>query len=318
MLLEERKGYKPFEYPWAYQLYKKQNRMHWLPEEVPLGEDIKDWEGKLTPEEKNLLTHIFRFFTQADIEVANCYNRMYAGIFKPTEVCMMLSTFSAFEAIHVDAYSHLIETLGMPETTYSAFLDYKEMKDKQDYMKKFNVNSKNNIAITLAAFGAFTEGLQLFASFAMLLNFPRFNKMKGMGQIITWSLRDESIHVEGILRVFRAFLKEYEKDLDFKFIKECIYDICRDIVDHEDAFIDLAFELGGVEGMSAEDIKSYVRYIANRRLRMLGYSKIYDIKENPLPWLDEILNQNEHANFFEARATEYSKATLTGDWPNEY
>jgi len=107
----------------------------------------------------------------------------YAQVFQPTEIQMMLSAFSNMETIHIAAYSHLLDTIGMPESEYMAFMKYKEMKDKYDYMRGFNVKDKHNIAKTLAVFGAFTEGLQLFASFAILLNFPRFNKMKGMGQV---------------------------------------------------------------------------------------------------------------------------------------
>ena len=204
-LLDAKPIYKPFHYPWAYDAWLMQQRLHWLPEEVPLADDVKDWRNKLTDSERHLLTQIFRFFTQADVEVNNCYMRHYSRVFKPTEVQMMLAAFSSTETIHVAAYSHLLDTIGMPETEYSAFLHVKEMKDKYDYMQEFNVDSKPAIAKTLAVFGAFTEGLQLFASFAMLMNFPRFNKMKGMGQIVSWSVRDETLHCNSIVRLFRTF-----------------------------------------------------------------------------------------------------------------
>ena len=189
-LLEERLVYKPFKYPWAYEAWLKQQRIHWLPEEVPLAEDVKDWEKNLTAPEKNLLTQIFRFFVQADVEVNNCYMKHYSRVFKPTEIQMMLGAFSNTETIHIAAYSHLLDTIGMAEVEYSAFLEYEAMKDKFDYMRLWGVDSKEDIAKTLAVFGAFTEGVQLFASFAVLMNFPRQNRMKGMGQIVTWSVRD--------------------------------------------------------------------------------------------------------------------------------
>src|SRR5207237_10450211 len=145
---------------------------------------------------------IFRFFTQADVEVQDCDHDKYGRVFKPTEIKMMLTAFSNMETVHIAAYSHLLDTIGMPESEYSAFLQFKEMKDKHDYMQQFGVDNDEDIAKTLAMFGGFTEGLQLFASFAMLLNFPRNNKMKGMGQIVSWSVRDESLHCEGITRLF--------------------------------------------------------------------------------------------------------------------
>ena len=312
-LLVENPVYKPFRYPWCYDAWLTQQRIHWLPEEVPLGDDVRDWQKNLSQPEKNLLTQIFRFFTQADVEVNNCYLRHYTTVFKPTEVLMMMTAFAAMETVHIAAYSHLLDTIGMPETEYSAFLQYKEMKDKYDYMQGFDVKSKHNIAMTMAVFSAFTEGLQLFASFAILLNFPRFNKMKGMGQIVTWSVRDETLHCNSMIRLFRDFVKEEPQIWNDKLKKE-IVDACKTIVTHVDAFIDLAFLMGPLEGLTANEIKQYIRFIGNRRLEQLGLDPIYDVKKNPLTWLDTMLNGVEHMNFFEGRATEYSKASTRGTW----
>jgi ribonucleoside-diphosphate reductase beta chain len=316
-LLEAKPIYKPFNYPWAYDAWLKQQQIHWLPEEVPLADDVRDWKHNLTAGEKNLLSQIFRFFTQADIEVNNCYMQHYSRVFQPTEVKMMLAAFSNMETVHIAAYSHLLDTIGMPETEYSAFMKYKEMKDKYDYMHKFGVETKKDIATTLAAFGGFTEGLQLFASFAILLNFQRFGKMKGMGQIVAWSVRDETLHTNSIIKLFRTFCQENPEVWDEE-LKGRIYEACATIVHFEDAFIDLAFEMGNVEGLTSREVKRYIRYIADRRLSQLGLKDIYMIDVNPLPWLDEILNGVEHTNFFENRVTEYSKASTTGTWEDVF
>jgi ribonucleoside-diphosphate reductase beta chain len=179
-------------------------------------------------------------------------------------------------------------------------------------MQKFGVDSNADIARTLAMFGGFTEGLQLFASFAMLMNFPRFNKMKGMGQIVSWSIRDESLHCEGIIKLYHTFNKE--TGAVTKAVADDIVDCCKTVVTMEDAFIDLAFEQGDVQGMTPDDIKQYIRFIADWRLRQLALPEVYGVKENPLPWLQSLLSGVEHANFFEARATEYSKAATRGQW----
>ena len=185
-LMEDRSSFKPFNYPWAYDAWIKHEQSHWMHTEVPMLEDVKDWKKKLTKEEKNFLTSIFRFFTQGDIDVAGGYVQNYLPYFKQPEVRMMLLGFAAREALHIAAYSHLIETLGMPETTYSEFLEYQEMREKHEYI--LDLSSKNgtieSTAAHIAAFSAFTEGMQLFSSFIMLLNFPRHGKMKGMGQIV--------------------------------------------------------------------------------------------------------------------------------------
>ena len=316
-LLNARAVYKPFKYPWAYDAWLQQQRIHWIPEEVPLADDVSDWNRKLTKAERNLLSQIFRFFTQSDIEVNNCYMKHYSQVFKPTEVQMMLAAFSNMETIHIAAYSHLLDTIGMPESEYSAFMKYKEMKDKYDYMQGFNVNSKADIAKTVAVFSAFTEGLQLFASFAILLNFPRHNKMKGMGQIVTWSVRDETLHCNSMIRLFKAFIKENPEIWNDK-LKNELYDACKTIISHEDSFIDLAFQMGPIEGLTADQVKKYIRWIGDRRLIQLGLQPIYKIDKNPLTWLDTMLNAVEHMNFFEGRATEYSKASTKGSWAEAF
>ena len=309
--------YKPFRYPWCYDAWLTQQRIHWLPEEVPLGDDVRDWQKNLSASEKNLLTQIFRFFTQADVEVSNCYIRHYMNVFKPTEVLMMMTSFASMETVHIAAYSHLLDTIGMPESEYSAFMQYKEMKDKYDYMQGFDVKSNHDIAKTIAVFSAFTEGLQLFASFAILLNFPRHNKMKGMGQIVTWSVRDETLHCNSMIRLFKEFVNENPGIWTERLTSE-LYHACKTIIAHEDAFIDLAFEMGPMEGLTAQQVKDYIRFIANRRLTQLGLEPLYNIRKNPLTWLDTMLNAVEHMNFFEGRATEYSKASTQGTWTEDF
>jgi len=308
-------SYKPFRYPWAYDFWQKQQQVHWMPEEVPLGEDCKDWANNITEEERNLLTQIFRFFTQSDVEVGANYMENYMPLFKPVEVRMMLASFSNMETIHIAAYALLLETIGMPDSEFSAFMEYEEMAAKHDYLGRFGVETDRDILTSMAVFGGFTEGLQLFASFAMLMNFPRHNKMKGMGQIVTWSIRDESLHCEGMIKLFHTFAKE--TGALTAAVKDDIADCCKTVVKLEDKFIDLAFEMGPVEGMTSEDIKRYIRYIADWRMGQLGLKPIYGIDEHPLPWLTEITNGVEHANFFEARATEYSKGATKGNWHGE-
>ena len=311
-LLQESKAYKPFKYQWCYEMWSRQQQVHWLAEEIALGEDVKDWNTKLTDNERQFLTQIFRFFTQADIDVAGGYIDHYLPKFKPTEVRMMLSSFANMETIHISAYALLIETIGMQDEEFSKFLEYDEMVQKHKYLSDFNMNTERDTLRTMAVYGAFTEGLQLFGSFAMLLNFPRFGKMRGMGQVVTWSVRDESLHTEGVIRLFHEYAKEtgaYNNSL-----KDDIREIAKQVVKLEDKFIELAFELGDQQELSALEVKNYIRYICDWRLKQLGIAPIYNIKEYPLQWLRSLLNGVEHANFFETRATEYSKGATGGTW----
>jgi ribonucleoside-diphosphate reductase beta chain len=305
-LTDERSSFKPFNYPWAYDAWLKHEQSHWLHTEVPMLEDEKDWKKKLTKEEKQFLTHIFRFFTQGDIDVAGGYVNNYLPYFPQPEVRMMLLGFAAREALHIAAYSHLIETLGLPETVYNDFMEYKEMKEKHDYVLDIS-------ATHIAVFSAFTEGMQLFSSFIMLLNFPRHGKMKGMGQIVTWSIVDETQHAENMIKLFRTYIEE-NKEIWNDELKGRIYTIAEKMVELEDKFIDLAFQMGAMEDLSSEDVKKYIRYIADRRLISLGLKGIFKIKKNPLPWVEEMINAPTHTNFFENRATDYAKGATSGDW----
>jgi len=310
-LTNERSYFKPFNYPWAYNAWLKHEQSHWLHTEVPMLEDVKDWKKKLTTEEKAFLTNIFRFFTQGDIDVAGGYVKNYLPNFPQPEVRMMLLGFAAREALHIAAYSHLIETLGMPETTYNEFLQYQEMKDKHDYV----LNEAGNISIAenIAMFSAFTEGLQLFSSFIMLLNFPRNGMMKGMGQIVTWSIVDETIHCESMIKLFRSYIDE-NREIWNDDLKGKIYSIAEKMVQLEDKFIDLSFSMGPMKGLTSDEVKQYIRYIADRRLISLGLKGIFKVKKNPLPWVEEMINAPTHTNFFENRATDYAKGALTGTW----
>jgi len=312
-LTDERNYFKPFSYPWAYNAWLKHEQSHWLHSEVPMLEDVKDWKKKLTPEEKTFLTNILRFFTQGDIDVAGGYVKNYLPHFPQPEIRMMLMGFAAREALHIAAYSHLIETLGMPESIYNEFLQYQAMKDKHEYFEEFSNLDSKSVAQQIAAFSAFTEGLQLFSSFIMLLNFPRHGKMKGMGQIITWSIVDETIHCESMIKLFRTHIEE-NRELWNDELKSQIYTIAEKMVELEDKFIDLSFDMGPMENLTADDVKSYIRYIADRRLISLGLKGIFKVKKNPLPWVEEMVNAPTHTNFFENRATDYAKGTLSGSW----
>ena len=314
-LQEERSNFKPFNYPWAYDAWLKHEQIHWLHSEVPMLEDVKDWKNRLTASEKQFLTHIFRFFTQGDIDVAGGYVNNYLPYFPQPEVRMMLLGFAAREALHIAAYSHLIETLGLPDTMYNQFLEYQAMKDKHEYVLDIaeQNTTKENTAKHIAVFSAFTEGMQLFSSFIMLLNFPRNGTMKGMGQIVTWSIVDETMHTESMIKLFRTYIEE-NKEIWNDSLKGELYTIAEKMVVLEDKFIDLAFEMGEMQRLTKEDVKMYIRYIADRRLISLGLKGIFKVKKNPLPWVEEMVNSPVHGNFFENRVTDYAKGALSGNW----
>ncbi|AHL67580.1 ribonucleotide reductase of class Ia (aerobic), beta subunit [Chloriridovirus anopheles1] len=330
-LMEERTSFKPFEYPGCYEKWDLHEHAHWSFKELNMQDDVNDWINNLADSEKTFLIQILRYFTQGDVDVAAGYV-YYLQMFKQPEVRMMLFGFGAREAMHIASYSHLITTLNLPDVTYQEFLRFKEMKDKHEFV--FNRKFKSHpvtrfvkyylfgydekleeIAVQIALFSAFIEGVQLFSSFIMLLNFTRHGLMKKMGQIIQWSIADETHHTNSMMSLYRTFVSENKKYIREDVLQERVYLTAQKIVELEDNFIDLAFKMGPMRDLKAEEVKLYIRYITDRRLSTLGYNSLFNVPRNPLEWVEDLLNAPTHTNFFENKPTEYAKASLTGDWP---
>lgn len=315
-LTDTRDSFKPFSYPEFFDLWLKHEQIHWIYTAVPMQQDVKDWK-KLDESKRNFLTQILRLFTQSDVDVAGAYVNNYLPLFPQPEVRMMLLGFAAREAIHIAAYSHLMETLGFDDSVYNEFLKYKEMSDKHQFFAEMTETGKNNIVQQMCAVSAFTEGMQLFSSFVMLLNFGRNNLMPGMTKIVTWSVIDETLHCEGMIKLFRRFIQE-NRDVWNDGLKSQLYTIAEKMVELEDGFINLAYGImDGTEfslPLYKEDMHVYIRFITDRRLLGLGLKPIFKQKKNPLSWVDEMLVLPSHSNFFEQEESSYAKGALSGSW----
>jgi ribonucleotide reductase beta subunit family protein with ferritin-like domain len=311
-------SYKPFRYPWAVELTKRHEQAHWIEDEIDLSDDVSDWKSdKLTKEEKNYVIQVLRLFTQSDVAVGQNYYDFFIPKLKNNEIRNMLGSFASREGVHQRAYALLNDTLGLPESEFHAFLEYKEMADKVEFMRDNDTSNYSNLSLSFAK-SVFLEGISLFASFVMLLNFQRFGKMKGMCKVVEWSIRDETMHVDGMTQIFRGFCEEHPRVVTDDFKKQ-IYSMLRQVVKLEDKFIDLAYD-GSEEiyELSKVDVKQYIRHIADRRLLQLGLKPNFKVKDNPLPWLDWVLNAPDHTNFFENRVTEYEVGSLKGTWGDVY
>ena len=311
-LLEESKTYKPFQYPWAVDYAIASEKAHWGEWEAKLADDVAQWNnGKLSDVERNHITQILRLFTQSDVQVGTNYLESYIPKFKNNEIRAMLSSFANREFVHQRSYALLNDTLGLPEEEFSTFLEYKQMADKIEFMADIDVNSYAGLAKAVAR-SVINEGMSLFSACVMLLNYQRFGKMKGMCEIVEWSIRDETMHCEGMVKLFRTFCEEHPKIVTDEF-KAAIYQMVRDAVELEDKVIDLAYELGEIEGLSKEEVKQYIRYISDRRLIHIRLKGNYNVKDNPLPWVDWIVAGDSHKNFFEGVVTDYNAAGMAGD-----
>ena len=305
--------YKPFKYPWAVDYAVSHEKIHWGEWEAKLQEDVAQWKsGAITAEEKRHITSILRLFTQSDVAVGTNYIDQFLPKFKNNEIRAMLTSFVNREFVHQRAYALLNDTLGLAEEEYSSFLEYDQMREKIEFMQSADPSTLTGLGKALAQ-SACNEGMSLFSAFVMLLNYQRVGKMKGMCEIVEWSIRDETMHVEGMTRLFRTYLDEHPRIVNDEF-KQSIYQMFRDAVALEDKVIDLAYEAGPIDGLSADEVKHYIRYVADRRLIQLGLKGNFGIKDNPLPWLDWVVNGDSLKNFFEGVVTDYNAAGMDGDW----
>ena len=312
LLKTEQKGYKPFSYPWAFDAWKAQQKMHWLPEEVQLNEDIIDYKERLTDDERAVVTDVLRFFTQGDVDVGNCYIDKYLTMFKPVEVRMMLTAFSNMETIHMQAYSHLLDTLGLPESDYNKFMDIDCMRKKHE--NDIKIHDATELLQALAIYGGFVEGLQLFGSFAILMNFQRFGLLKGVGQIVTWSVRDETLHSESIIKLFHELAKE--SDINIRWLEVVIKRKALQALNLEKDFLMYVFREGRkVRGIDFNSIYNYLKHLYHMRMDMLGFKRDEKVESGMcLQYMQDLLHSVEFANFFTSKSTEYTRANLTGEW----
>lgn len=300
--------YKPLAYNQAEEFRKKSENMHWIPEEADLTKDVEDYK-KASIEEKEFIKNILSIFTQSDFNVAKGYLPLI-NIIKNNEVRGMLTSFMAREFIHQEGYAHLNESLGFPDNYYTDFLKHRETLEKNVYMQ--DDVYKGNFGLSLAK-GILLEGISLFGSFIMLKNFEREGKYLGMCQINDWSLKDETLHVEGNAWLFRTWCRENPNEINDTF-KRHIYSMAREIVELEKSFVEFAFGNYSPYKLTADEVKQYVEYIADRRLIQLGLKANFGVDTNPLPWFDEITNGSSLQNFFEGKVTEYSVVGMTGEF----
>ena len=310
-LLTPRPTYAPFEYQQAYKYWELQQQSHWLHSEISMASDINDWKTILNETEKNIIGHILKGFTQSEVFIQEYWGQMVGKWFKKPEIQMMAATFSAFESIHAVSYAYLNQSLGLED--FAAFLHEPTAKAKIDRLINTKGKSKEDIARSLAIFSAFNEGVNLFSSFAILLNFSRFNKLKGVGQIIAFSIKDESLHADAGCWLFRTLVSEFPEIMTDDLKKE-LYDAARTTVELEDAFISKAFEFGDVEGITSHDLKNFIRFRTNTKLGDLGLKKVWkNIDKEALDrmsWFDVMSAGTSHADFFAARSDTYAKGTM--------
>jgi len=310
-LFTPRIAYKPFEYPVYYtEGWLKQAQAFWLHTEISMSGDVKDWNEKLTKEEKNLVGNILLGFAQTECAVSDYWTQKVVGWFPKHEIQQMAMMFGSQETIHAVAYSYLNETLGLED--FEAFLQDKATMQRFDNLVSYEGNDTRGIAKSLAIFSAFAEGVSLYSAFAVLYSFQLRNLLKGIGQQMKWSVRDESLHSKMGCQLFRHMCEE-----DPKLLNDCkqeVLDAAEAILKAEENYIDKMFELGDIENLKAYDLKQFIRKRLNEKIIELGYRDSGEYFEfdkkaaSNLDWFYHLTGGLTHTDFFAIRPTDYSKA----------
>ena len=268
-LFKERIPYKPFEYPIYYtEGWLKQAQAFWLHTEIPMSGDVKDWNEKLTLAEKNLVGNILLGFAQTECAVSDYWTQKVVSWFPKHEVQQMAMMFGSQETIHAVAYSYLNETLGLED--FEAFLHEPATSERFDNLVSYNGTDPVGIGRSLAVFSAFAEGVSLYSAFAVLYSFQLRNLLKGIGQQMKWSVRDESLHSRMGCQLYRHMCEELPELKEQ--CKEDIYTAAKIMVDLEEKYIDKMFEMGDIENLSSNDLKQFIRKRTNEKLVELGYT----------------------------------------------
>jgi ribonucleoside-diphosphate reductase beta chain len=327
-LFEERVEYKPFEYPKYFtEGWMPQAQAVWLHTEISMQGDVKDWKEFLLPHEKNLVGNILLGFAQTECAVSDYWTGMVTKWFPKHEIKQMAMIFGSQETIHATAYSYLNETLGLED--FKAFMHEPSIAEKFEYLISAggeytpielatSSKARRNVARSIAIFSAFAEGVSLYSSFAVLYSFQMRNLLKGIGQQMKWSVRDESLHSKMGCQLFRHMCEEYPELKD-----EVKYDVeyaAKLMVEMEHKFIDKMFEMGNLENLNSYDLKNFIARRTNEKLVELGYEPIfeYDVESaNNLDWFYHLTGGVNHTDFFAIRPTDYAKAGEDEVWDDE-
>ena len=315
----------PLKYQWAYDVYRDMKANHWEPEDITMSKDIEQWKGsELSDVERWIIRMGIGYFSAAEGIVGDNVQHVVRELVTAPELKLVLGRHAHEENIHADSLLYMISSLGInPHECEAMFEDVPTIVRKNEFVSRVSrglrrdmdlskTEEKQALAKNIFVFGQCMEGTQFYGLFGMILSLYRQNKFPGIGQMFRYTLRDESNHIE----VFRNLLVDLVKenpDVWTDSFKQELTDLMKEAVQLEKDFIDDCLPINAV-GLSSDEFSSYIDYIADRRLLGLGMKKIFGSENNPLPWLDYMLNGVEHTNFFENRATEYSRASTTGNW----
>ncbi len=307
----------PIKYEWARTHYKNGVNNNWVPEEIPMQQDIELWKKKdgLNEDEKRMIMWNLGFFSTAESLTANnIVLSIYRHLTNP-ESRQYLLRQAYEEAVHTETFIYCCDSLGLdPDEVYNMYVNIPSIKAKDDYVVDLTksildpnfttvgIDNMQRFVYDLVGYYVIMEGIFFYAGFAMMLSLLRSNKMVGVGEQFQYILRDETVHLAFGSDLINTIVQENPEIWTDKFKAE-VTDSIKKGVELEVMYAKDCLPRG-IMGLNAEMIKEYMQYIGDRRLERIGLAKAYG-SENPFPWMSEIVDLKKEKNFFETRVTEY-------------
>ena len=304
----------PSLYPWARKLYDQAIANTWYPHEIPLKEDLEDW-ANMTDDEKYAVEFVMSFFNPTELLV----NRVLAlGVYpylKSAECHLYLAKQMWEEANHCVAFEYVLETFPLDRSKiYEMHIQTPSMKAKEDFVNKYidrmtqehydieTMDGKKDFIRNLIAYNIIMEGIWFYSGFMVILSFRQRNKLRNLGSMINWVLRDESLHLKFGINLVLSILEENSELVSGEFARE-IKDIIIEGVNLEINYNKDLFPRG-ILGLNADYVNQYVQYVADRRMEELGFTPYYN-STNPAKWMSTATDVYELVNFFETPNTSY-------------
>lgn len=315
----------PIKYNWAYDLYKTMKANHWEPEDVPMQRDVEQWRSsEISDVERWIIKMGIGYFSAAEGIVGDNVQHVVREVVTAPELKLVLGRHAHEENIHADSLVYMISSLGLnPHECEAMFEDIPTISEKNAFvvnnsramrrdMDLTQTSTKQDLAKNIFLFGQVMEGTQFYGLFGMILSLYRQNKFPGIGQMFSYTLRDESNHIE-VFRNLLMDLVEENQDIWTPEFREDLRATMAEGIRLEKKFIRDCLPVAAV-GLNAEEFEQYIDYIADRRLESCGLAPLNeDTMKNPFPWLAEMMDIKKEQNFFEGTVTEYQKSSSLGD-----
>lgn len=319
-IFKPRKNLKPYEYPELEKYKEAIQHSYWLHTEYNYTSDIQDYKVHVTDQERSAIKNSMLAIAQIEVDVKEFWGDLYKRLPKP-ELANVGYTFAESEVRHSDAYSHLLELLGLNEE-FEKIEEIPALNKRIDYLRKHNeyarTGDRRDYAIAILLFSAFIEHISLFSQFLIIMAFNKYkNLFSGISNVIEATSKEEQLHGEFGVDLILTIKKEKPEWFNEEMEKD-IYNLCKDAYEAEKEVLDWIFEKGELDFLPRKTVDEFIKNRMNNSLKAIGLEDLYEIDQEEVEktdWFDDEVVATKHVDFFEKRSINYTKRSrsITAD-----